>query len=262
MWALVCVYLHIPVCLGCWNTRKVDLHKKKRVSVLNCLPDPVMCVTLCVCVYIRLLACVYVCIWVCVCVRVCVQLLVCVYVYMCVCVCVCGGGTWLCSLLLPSGPPGPPDTATVEEVTDSTAQLSWSPGRDNGSPITTYLIQARTPFTVGWQRVNTGSSFTLLAVVLKKGSPLWNLNLEIQYCNKTENSKKTHPIWHTSSENYSRRFHTHTHTHTHTQAMVQRNDGCIWCDVHSRCLPSPWGDRRAHSDSYGGGSQRLGGVWV
>ncbi|XP_046896581.1 contactin-3 [Hypomesus transpacificus] len=59
------------------------------------------------------------------------------------------------AILIVKGPPGPPDTATVEEVTDSTAQLSWSPGRDNGSPITTYLIQARTPFTVGWQRVNT-----------------------------------------------------------------------------------------------------------
>ena len=54
------------------------------------------------------------------------------------------------------GPPSPPDSVTVEEVTDSTAQLAWSPGRDNGSPITNYLIQTRTPFTVGWQRVNTG----------------------------------------------------------------------------------------------------------
>lgn len=54
------------------------------------------------------------------------------------------------------GPPSPPDSVTVEEVTDSTAQLTWSPGRDNGSPITNYLIQTRTPFTVGWQRVNTG----------------------------------------------------------------------------------------------------------
>ncbi|CAM9318723.1 unnamed protein product, partial [Lampetra planeri] len=52
-------------------------------------------------------------------------------------------------------PPSPPASVTVEEVTDSTAQLAWSPGRDNGSPITNYLIQTRTPFTVGWQRVNT-----------------------------------------------------------------------------------------------------------
>uniref|UniRef100_A0A3B4YUB3 Contactin-3-like n=1 Tax=Seriola lalandi dorsalis TaxID=1841481 RepID=A0A3B4YUB3_SERLL len=58
------------------------------------------------------------------------------------------------AVLIP-GPPSPPDSVTVEEVTDSTAQLTWSPGRDNGSPITNYLIQTRTPFTVGWQRVNT-----------------------------------------------------------------------------------------------------------
>uniref|UniRef100_A0A3B4F6J1 Contactin-3-like n=1 Tax=Pundamilia nyererei TaxID=303518 RepID=A0A3B4F6J1_9CICH len=49
----------------------------------------------------------------------------------------------------------PPDKVSVEEITDSTAQLSWTPGRDNGSPITGYIIQARTPFTVGWQAVDT-----------------------------------------------------------------------------------------------------------
>uniref|UniRef100_A0A672NSB4 Contactin-3-like n=1 Tax=Sinocyclocheilus grahami TaxID=75366 RepID=A0A672NSB4_SINGR len=57
--------------------------------------------------------------------------------------------------ILVSGPPSPPDLVVVEEVTDSTAQLSWSPGQDNGSPITGYVIQARTPFTVGWQAVDT-----------------------------------------------------------------------------------------------------------
>ncbi|XP_075871810.1 contactin-3 [Nelusetta ayraudi] len=59
------------------------------------------------------------------------------------------------AILVVKGPPGPPDRVTVEEVTDSTAQLSWSPGRDNGSPITSYIVQARTPFTVGWQAVDT-----------------------------------------------------------------------------------------------------------
>ncbi|KAE8293320.1 Contactin-3 Brain-derived immunoglobulin superfamily protein 1 [Larimichthys crocea] len=59
------------------------------------------------------------------------------------------------AVLIVKGSPSPPDSLTVEEVTDSTAQLVWSPGRDNGSPITNYLIQTRTPFTVGWQRVNT-----------------------------------------------------------------------------------------------------------
>lgn len=56
------------------------------------------------------------------------------------------------------GPPGPPDKVSVEEITDSTAQLSWTPGRDNGSPITGYSVQARTPFTVGWQAVDTGDN--------------------------------------------------------------------------------------------------------
>uniref|UniRef100_A0A8D3BLU8 Contactin 3a, tandem duplicate 2 n=1 Tax=Scophthalmus maximus TaxID=52904 RepID=A0A8D3BLU8_SCOMX len=59
------------------------------------------------------------------------------------------------AVMIVKGPPSPPDSVTVEEVTDSTAQLTWSSGRDNGSPITNYLIQTRTPFTVGWQRVNT-----------------------------------------------------------------------------------------------------------
>lgn len=60
--------------------------------------------------------------------------------------------------MIEQGPPGPPDKVTVEEITDSTAQLSWTPGRDNGSPITGYIIQARTPFTVGWQAVDTGNT--------------------------------------------------------------------------------------------------------
>uniref|UniRef100_A0A8C5FYN6 Contactin-3-like n=1 Tax=Gouania willdenowi TaxID=441366 RepID=A0A8C5FYN6_GOUWI len=76
------------------------------------------------------------------------------------------------AVLIVKGSPTPPDSVTVEEVTDSTAQLAWSPGRDNGSPITNYLIQARTPFTVGWQRVNTvpemidGSTLTATVVDL------------------------------------------------------------------------------------------------
>lgn len=59
------------------------------------------------------------------------------------------------AILVVKGPPGPPDKVSVEEITDSTAQLSWTPGRDNGSPITGYSVQARTPFTVGWQAVDT-----------------------------------------------------------------------------------------------------------
>ncbi|XP_056607401.1 contactin-3 [Triplophysa dalaica] len=59
------------------------------------------------------------------------------------------------AILVVKGPPSPPDLVVVEEVTDSTAQLSWSPGQDNGSPITGYVIQGRTPFTVGWQAIDT-----------------------------------------------------------------------------------------------------------
>lgn len=66
--------------------------------------------------------------------------------------------------VIESGPPSPPDLVVVEEVTDSTAQLSWSPGQDNGSPITGYVIQGRTPFTVGWQAVDTGTSPNSLSV--------------------------------------------------------------------------------------------------
>uniref|UniRef100_A0A8C5NSQ8 Contactin 4 n=1 Tax=Junco hyemalis TaxID=40217 RepID=A0A8C5NSQ8_JUNHY len=58
--------------------------------------------------------------------------------------------------LIVRGPPGPPEAVTIEEVTDSTAQLSWRPGADNHSPITMYVVQARTPFSVGWQAVSTG----------------------------------------------------------------------------------------------------------
>ncbi|XP_036387101.1 contactin-4 isoform X2 [Megalops cyprinoides] len=57
--------------------------------------------------------------------------------------------------LIVRGPPGPPTSLHVEEITDTTASLSWRPGPDNHSPITTYTIQARTPFSLGWQAVTT-----------------------------------------------------------------------------------------------------------
>ncbi|KAK3548166.1 hypothetical protein QTP70_005208, partial [Hemibagrus guttatus] len=43
----------------------------------------------------------------------------------------------------------------VEEITDTTATLSWSHGVDNHSPISTYNLQARSPFSLGWQTVKT-----------------------------------------------------------------------------------------------------------
>ncbi|KAJ8361269.1 hypothetical protein SKAU_G00177940 [Synaphobranchus kaupii] len=57
--------------------------------------------------------------------------------------------------LVVRGPPGPPTGLQVEEITDTTASLSWRPAPDNHSPITTYTIQARTPFSLGWQAVTT-----------------------------------------------------------------------------------------------------------
>ncbi|KAG9331939.1 hypothetical protein JZ751_016547, partial [Albula glossodonta] len=53
------------------------------------------------------------------------------------------------------GPPGPPGVVIVEEITDTTATLSWSRGVDNHSPISTYNLQARSPFSLGWQTVRT-----------------------------------------------------------------------------------------------------------
>ncbi|KAI2653932.1 Contactin-5 [Labeo rohita] len=61
--------------------------------------------------------------------------------------------------LLVRGPPGPPGVVIVEEITDTTATLSWSHGVDNHSPITTYNVQARSPVSLGWQTVKTGNHF-------------------------------------------------------------------------------------------------------
>ncbi|KAG9353313.1 hypothetical protein JZ751_017890 [Albula glossodonta] len=57
--------------------------------------------------------------------------------------------------LIVRGPPGAPEGLTVEEVTDTTARLSWGAGSDNRSPVTMYNVQARTPFSIGWQSVRT-----------------------------------------------------------------------------------------------------------
>uniref|UniRef100_A0A668A3X0 Contactin-5 n=1 Tax=Myripristis murdjan TaxID=586833 RepID=A0A668A3X0_9TELE len=57
--------------------------------------------------------------------------------------------------LLVRGPPGPPGVVIVEEITDTTATLSWTRGLDNHSPISTYNLQARSPFSLGWQTVRT-----------------------------------------------------------------------------------------------------------
>ncbi|XP_060035698.1 contactin-5 isoform X2 [Erinaceus europaeus] len=57
--------------------------------------------------------------------------------------------------LLVRGPPGPPGVVIVEEITENTATLSWSPAADNHSPISSYNLQARSPFSLGWQTVRT-----------------------------------------------------------------------------------------------------------
>ncbi|XP_040009747.1 contactin-4 isoform X2 [Xiphias gladius] len=53
------------------------------------------------------------------------------------------------------GPPGPPVDCQVTEMTETTASLFWGPGMDNHSPVLSYAIQARTPFSLGWQAVTT-----------------------------------------------------------------------------------------------------------
>ncbi|XP_022062287.1 contactin-4 isoform X2 [Acanthochromis polyacanthus] len=53
------------------------------------------------------------------------------------------------------GPPGPPVDCQVTEMTETTASVSWGPGSDNHSPVLSYTIQARTPFSLGWQAVTT-----------------------------------------------------------------------------------------------------------
>ncbi|XP_076984795.1 contactin-3 isoform X1 [Tamandua tetradactyla] len=57
--------------------------------------------------------------------------------------------------LIVRGSPGPPENVKVDEITDTTAQLSWKEGTDNHSPVISYSVQARTPFSVGWQAVTT-----------------------------------------------------------------------------------------------------------
>ncbi|KAK6473999.1 contactin-3-like [Huso huso] len=74
--------------------------------------------------------------------------------------------------LIVKGPPGPPEAVTVDEITETTAQLSWKPGSDNASPLTGYSIQGSTPYTVGWLAVDTvpevidGNTFTATIVDL------------------------------------------------------------------------------------------------
>ncbi|KAM6468634.1 contactin-6 isoform 2-T2 [Liasis olivaceus] len=53
------------------------------------------------------------------------------------------------------GIPGPPKEVSIEHVSSTTAVLNWKSGADNNSPVHTYTVQTRTPFSVGWQAVST-----------------------------------------------------------------------------------------------------------
>ncbi|XP_063072502.1 contactin-4 [Engraulis encrasicolus] len=57
--------------------------------------------------------------------------------------------------LLVRGSPGAPEGVVVGDITDTTAQLSWASGPDHHSPVTSYIVQARNPFSIGWQAVKT-----------------------------------------------------------------------------------------------------------
>lgn len=85
-----------------------------------------------------------------------------------------------------AGPPGPPEAVTIDEITDTTAQLSWRPGPDNHSPVTMYVIQARTPFSVGWQAVNTGTILDALR---------WCLSALLKQCDRQSTVAGARGIW-------------------------------------------------------------------
>ncbi|XP_038675989.1 contactin-2 isoform X2 [Scyliorhinus canicula] len=57
--------------------------------------------------------------------------------------------------LVVRGPPGPPGGVVVREINDTSVLLSWSRGYDNHSPISKYIIQARTALSDEWKNVRT-----------------------------------------------------------------------------------------------------------
>lgn len=56
-----------------------------------------------------------------------------------------------------AGPPAAPESLVVTDITDTNVELSWGSGPNNHSPITMHMVQARTPFSIGWQTVRTGN---------------------------------------------------------------------------------------------------------
>ncbi|XP_062998357.1 contactin-2 [Elgaria multicarinata webbii] len=57
--------------------------------------------------------------------------------------------------LVVRGPPGPPGGLVVQDIKDTTVQLSWSRGSNNHSPIAKYIIQACSLVFPKWKQVRT-----------------------------------------------------------------------------------------------------------
>uniref|UniRef100_A0A671SGX0 Contactin-4-like n=1 Tax=Sinocyclocheilus anshuiensis TaxID=1608454 RepID=A0A671SGX0_9TELE len=85
--------------------------------------------------------------------------------------------------LIVRGPPGAPVDVLVGDVTDRTAQLSWGPGPDNHSPVTLYIVQARTPFSIGWQAVKTGIG--LFGLTGLRPWPSWCSTKNVRICHQS-----------------------------------------------------------------------------
>ncbi|MBN3322375.1 CNTN1 protein, partial [Atractosteus spatula] len=57
--------------------------------------------------------------------------------------------------LVVRGPPGPPGGVRVEDIKETSVKLIWSRGADNHSPISKYVIQARSAMSDEWKDAKT-----------------------------------------------------------------------------------------------------------
>ncbi|XP_064821899.1 contactin-2-like [Oncorhynchus masou masou] len=60
--------------------------------------------------------------------------------------------------LVVRGPPGPPGGLVVKNVAETSAELRWSRGYDNHSPIGKYVIMGFSPLSSGWRTMRTEPS--------------------------------------------------------------------------------------------------------
>uniref|UniRef100_A0A8C7TM51 Contactin-2 n=1 Tax=Oncorhynchus mykiss TaxID=8022 RepID=A0A8C7TM51_ONCMY len=60
--------------------------------------------------------------------------------------------------LVVRGPPGPPGGLVVKNVAETSAELRWSRGYDNHSPIGKYVIMGCSPLSSGWRTMRTEPS--------------------------------------------------------------------------------------------------------